>query len=65
MIKLDLAFEKKVKNDFDTFFSIFGLQQEREKGQLLEANHSSVFHRPDAIHHLHETFTHQVEKEFV
>lgn len=48
----------------DRFFFVF-LQQEYEKGKLLEAEIQSTFNQPKAIHHLHETFTQQVEKEFV
>ena len=40
------------------------LQQHHEKGKVLEVG-QDIFSNHNAIHHLHETFTHQVEKEFV
>ena len=42
----------------------FFLQQHHEKGQLLEAG-QEIFSNHNAIHHLHETFTKQVEKEYL
>ena len=38
--------------------------QHHEKGKVLEVG-QDIFSNHNAIHHLHETFTHQVEKEFV
>ena len=42
----------------------FLFQQHHEKGQLLEAG-QEIFSNHNAIHHLHETFTKQVEKEYL
>ena len=59
-----------VSEGFFTFWShliniyILFFQQHHEKGQLLEAG-QEIFSNHNAIHHLHETFTKQVEKEYL
>jgi hypothetical protein len=45
-------------------FNLHFFQQHHEKGQLLEAG-QEIFSNHNAIHHLHETFTKQVEKEYL